>query len=146
MDVNWGIPPLLQISLSSNIKENTLRGMHALKRTSEEYKLVTCLEGSAIDCVVDLRIESEDYLKVQFFTLESTLPGTVIIPPGCIHGFMTTAPNTKLLYGMTAQYEPSQEVGMRWDDPMLGINWPFHPEVISDKDNGYSLLTAVPEL
>ncbi len=52
------------------------------------------------------------------------------IPPGFGHGFLTLKDNTHFLYKCTAEYAPSSDGGVRWDDPELNILWP-----LSDTDS-----------
>ena len=146
VDTEWGFPLTAQISLSTNTQAGTLRGMHAMVRSAEEYKAVTCLSGHMLDVVVDLRPESEDYLKVKYFELTADNPGTVLIPPGCVHGFITLADNTHVLYSMSIPFSSSLEVGFRWDDPLLGIKWPSSPAVISPKDAEFPRSISKPQL
>ena len=145
-DSDWGIPSFEQVSLSKNIHTGTLRGMHAMTREKNEYKLVTCISGKMLDVIIDCRPESPDYLVVNYFELDGEESKTIVIPPGCIHGFMTLEPRTNVIYTMSAHYDPSEEIGIRWDDPFLGIKWPSSVENISDKDNNFKLLEKSPAL
>jgi dTDP-4-dehydrorhamnose 3,5-epimerase len=38
---------------------------------------------------------------------------------------------------MGAAYAPELARGVRWDDPAFGIDWPFEPSIMSDKDAAY---------
>jgi dTDP-4-dehydrorhamnose 3,5-epimerase len=144
-DSLWGVPPVLQISVSTNLLPGTLRGMHASKREMGEFKVVTCLSGSVVDFVIDLRPESSEYGKKLKFELQEN-NASILIPPGCVHGFLTLEPNTEILYAMSAVYKPEMEVGFRWNDPLLAIDWPKTPEVISSKDAAHPLLDKFPVL
>ena len=53
------------------------------------------------------------------------------------HGFQTLDAHTELLYHHTAYYAPEAEGGIRYDDPLLGIEWPLSVGELSDKDQGY---------
>jgi len=37
-------------------------------------------------------------------------------------------------------YAPEYESGLRFNDPMLNIDWPIDPAVISEKDRSWGLL------
>lgn len=108
--------------------------------------MVTCIQGSISDFVVDLRPESPDYLIVQNFTLSEKNSGTLLIPPGCVHGYITLEPDTRVMYSMSALYSPEAEVGFLWNDPYLGIEWPMQPSIISERDSGFAPLESKPEL
>lgn len=146
MDINWGSDAISQVSLSTNPHAGTLRGMHGMIRAAREFKAVTCLTGSMLDVVIDLRPESDEYLQVNYFELSGENRATIVIPPGCIHGFMTLQAETEVLYCMSAPFDSQHEVGFRWDDPSLGIAWPTTPAVISKRDSEFSLAKTRPEL
>ena len=62
-------------------------------------------------------------------------PRLVLIPAGCAHGYQTLEDETDATYQVSMVYTPSAERGIRWDDPVLGIDWPIKEGVIvSDKD------------
>jgi dTDP-4-dehydrorhamnose 3,5-epimerase len=63
------------------------------------------------------------------------------IPEGCAHGFQVIEPNSELLYLHTAPYAPEAEGGVRWDDPLLAIDWPLKPTDISERDRNHPFLT-----
>lgn len=145
-DAKWGSSSIQQVSISRNLQPATLRGMHALERKANEYKFVTCLQGSVFDVVVDLRPESPQYLSIQEFELSGINRQTLVIPPGAAHGYLTLESNTVIMYSMSAEYDPKLEFGIRWNDPLLQINWPLIPKNISEKDSNYKLLSKLPKL
>ncbi len=146
VDTLWGVPPIVQVSVSYNVEVGTLRGMHSSIRESQEFKVVSCIQGAISDFVVDVRPESPDYMRVMNFELNSERPGSLLIPPGCAHGYVTRDPRTRVLYSMTSLYNPGTEVGYLWNDPVLGIKWPIEPTVISDRDLAFQMLSGLPEL
>ena len=145
-DAKWGNAEIQQVSISRNAQAGTLRGMHALLREANEYKFVTCLQGSVFDVVIDLRPESPQYLLVQQFKLSGSFKQTLVIPPGAVHGYLTLEQNTEILYSMSAEYDSKLEFGIRWNDPLLGITWPQSPDIVSEKDSNYTLLNEFPKL
>jgi len=56
------------------------------------------------------------------------------IPKGCAHGFQTLQDNTEVTYLMGEFYDPNLTGGLRWSDPLLAIEWPIDPPVLSDRD------------
>lgn len=138
-DFSEGIP-IKQVSISTNILSGTLRGIHYLQESALEAKSVQCFHGSAFDVVVDMRENSETYLDHVIMVLDSKIGNRVLIPPGCGHGFQTLEDHTSLAYTMTAKYDPNLELGVRFDDPRLGIEWPIPPTKISVKDLNWELL------
>lgn len=146
VDNLWGVPPIVQVSISFNKSVGTLRGMHSSIRSSEEFKVVSCMQGAISDFIIDLRPESPDYMKVLSFELDAKTPGSLLIPPGCAHGYVTREPETRVLYSMSSLYNAGTEVGYLWNDPILGIDWPIEPKVISERDLEFDLLTGNPKL
>ena len=55
---------------------------------------------------------------------------------GFLHGFCTIAPDTEVIYKVTADYDKAAERAVIWNDPTLAIPWPIAPEAahLSDKD------------
>jgi dTDP-4-dehydrorhamnose 3,5-epimerase len=117
----------------SSSKRHTLRGLHADPRMS---KLVQVLRGSAFDVLVDLRRDSPTYRMCYSTELRATEHTQLYIPAGCLHGFLALEDDTLLLYKQTAEYDPTAEYGVAWNDPDLEIDWPLNgaAPLLSPKD------------
>ena len=135
----------VQANTSFSSKKGTLRGLHYQKEPHSEDKLVKCLAGAIYDVVLDLRAESETYGKYAAFELTGENRSMVYLPKGCAHGFMTLMPNTEIMYLVSGAYAPQAEAGIRFDDPAFGIDWPFQPNEISEKDLQYSYVQLHPK-
>lgn len=131
-----------QCSISYNKKRGTVRGMHYQVAPHEEAKLVSCIRGSIIDAVVDLRPESDTYMKHIAIELSAENHRIVYIPAGCAHGFQSQEDETEVYYQISAPYAPDFARGMRWNDPLFAITWPLPVSVISDRDRDYPDFTA----
>ncbi len=131
----------VQTSLSFNQKINTLRGLHYQQSPHQEVKLVKCLHGAIYDVVVDLRVNSPTYCFWHSEILSSDDGKSILVPEGCAHGFLTLKENTTILYQISDFYNYSSAAGVRWNDPKFSITWPTIPEVISEKDNNFPLIT-----
>ena len=55
-------------------------------------------------------------------------------PAGCAHGFCVTSERAVVEYKCTALYDPTDEIGLAYDDPALEIPWPVERPVLSDRD------------
>ena len=134
-----GLPAeAVQASISFNSKRGTVRGMHFQWPPSEEGKLVRCIRGGVHDVLLDLRPTSSTYLRHVSVRLDDENRDSVFIPHGVAHGFQTLGDATEVLYQMTDEYAPALAVGVRWNDPAFGIEWPIHDAiVISGRDASY---------
>ena len=54
---------MVQSSMSRNLRRGTVRGMHLQLPPSQEAKLVRCTRGAIYDVIVDLRPDSQTYLR-----------------------------------------------------------------------------------
>lgn len=122
-----------------------LRGMHAQGGAQAQGKLVRVLCGSVLDVAVDIRKRSETYGQSFSITLDSGRANALWIPPGFLHGFLALEDHTVFAYKVTGFYDKSGEVGVRWDDPDLHINWPIDASklIISEKDKQLPLLKEI---
>ncbi len=126
-----------QCNISFNRARGTLRGMHFQEAPYGEAKLVRCTSGAVLDVIVDVRRNSPTHLA--HFAVELTAENRVAlyVPKGFAHGFLTLAPDTEVFYQMSDPFAPGHDRGLRWDDPAIGIEWPFAPNVIADRDANY---------
>lgn len=137
-----GLPSqLVQWNLSQNPHRGTLRGLHWQDASAPEDKLIHCIAGEIWDVAVDMRAGSATYGHHVGITLSAGSARAFQVPAGCAHGFITRAPDTQVLYGVSGAYTPQAERGARWNDPALAIDWPEAPTVISDKDAAWGDLT-----
>lgn len=126
-------------SLSRN--PGTVRGLHFQRPPAAQAKLIGCLSGRLLDCVVDIRPGSPTFGRS--LTVELTEAGEqLFVPVGFAHGFVTLTADVRAVYKVSSPYDRDAEGGIAWNDPVLAIDWPL-PGVeptISDKD------TALPPL
>jgi len=125
---------LVQCNTSFNKKKGTLRGMHYQASPYGEAKLVRCTLGSIYDVIVDIRKESKTYLQWIACELTAENRKMLYVPAGFAHGFQTLEDNTEVFYQMSEYYYPEYAHGIRWDDPVLDIDWPIKEKIFSAKD------------
>ncbi|MBC16636.1 dTDP-4-dehydrorhamnose 3,5-epimerase [Pseudodesulfovibrio profundus] len=125
---------IAQINHSLTRKVGSIRGMHFQRPPHAEIKIIRCLRGKCFDVAVDLRPESDTYLKWHGEILEGHDNKALLIPEGFAHGFQVLEADTELLYLHSEFYTPEVEAGVRFDDPQLAIEWPLPPSEISDRD------------
>jgi dTDP-4-dehydrorhamnose 3,5-epimerase len=130
----------VQDNFSRSVR-GTLRGLH-YQQPHAQGKLVMVVEGTVYDVVVDIRKGSPTYGTWQGFELSSDNYRQLYIPPGCAHGFCVTSEQAAVLYKCTDFYSPTDERGVIWNDPALGISWPVSAPLLSPKDQAYPRLAA----
>ncbi len=99
-------------------------------------KLVSVVRGAARDVIVDLRRSSPTFGQSFSVLLSADEGNQIFVPVGFAHGFLTLEPDTVLSYKVSNYYSPEHDSGIRFDDPLLGIDWGCNPAslVVSDKD------------
>lgn len=130
-------PHLAQCSISYNVRRGTLRGMHYQVSPFEEVKLIRCTRGAIFDVIVDLRPASTTFTR--YFSKELTADNRAMlyVPAGCAHGFMTLEDDTEVFYQMSQMFHPAHARGVRWNDPVFGIEWPNLPPIMLERDRSY---------
>jgi dTDP-4-dehydrorhamnose 3,5-epimerase len=66
--------------------------------------------------------------------LDADQGNALYLPRGVAHGFITLRDDCSVFYHFSRSYRPGVEMGVRWNDPDLAIDWPMQPTVISDRD------------
>jgi dTDP-4-dehydrorhamnose 3,5-epimerase len=130
-------PRIVQCNISYNRGKGTLRGMHYQAPPSEEDKLVRCTRGAIHDVIIDLRYGSKSFGKHFGAALTAENRTMLFIPKGFAHGFLSLVDDTEVLYQMSEFYSPDHARGIRWNDPVFGIEWPGEVRVLSGKDRSY---------
>ncbi|HEY1042331.1 MAG TPA: dTDP-4-dehydrorhamnose 3,5-epimerase [Telluria sp.] len=125
--------PFVQDNHSKSAR-NVLRGMHYQIR-QPQGKLVRVVSGSVFDVAVDLRRSSPTFGKWVGVELSAENKRQLWIPPGFAHGFVVTSDSAEFLYKTTDYWAPEHERSLCWNDPDVGIEWPFTGEPqLSAKD------------
>jgi len=120
----------------SSSGRGTLRGLHGqLQRP--QGKLVTCLQGEIYDVAVDARPHSPTFGQWESLRLSAEDFRQFYLPPGFLHGFCVLSDRAEVAYKCTTLYDPADEVGVRWNDPALGIDWPVPDPLLSQRDKSY---------
>jgi dTDP-4-dehydrorhamnose 3,5-epimerase len=136
-------PTAVQCNISFNHRRGTIRGLHMQRPPHAEVKVIRCMRGSFYDVIVDLRPASATYRRWFGVTLDAVERAALYVPRGFAHGFQTLEDETEAFYMVSDVYAPGAEVGIRWDDPAFGIEWPVGPPtMISEKDRTWPDLDA----
>ena len=130
---------IAQANISENKYKHTLRGFHYQVLPYGEGKTMTIMKGRIYDIIVDLRKESDTYLKWVSLELFPDMRTSFHVPPGCANAFLTMEDDTLVQYYCSYPYTPEAERGLRYSDPLFKFNWPVSiPAHISDKDANWS--------
>ncbi len=128
-----GIPkPFVQDNQSYSTK-NVLRGLHFQLR-HPQGKLVRVTQGSVFDVAIDVRKSSPTFGKWHGEIISAENKKQMYVPENFAHGFCVLSDSAEFLYKCTDFYTPGDEVGLIWNDPQLGIEWPIDEPILSDKD------------
>src|ERR1700722_6017394 len=118
----------------------SVRGMHFQRAPKADAKIVRCISGRIYDVIVDIRPTSPTRFQIFVNELAPTLATMVYIPAGFAHGFQTLADDSGVEYLMGIEYVADLSDGFRYNDPMVGIEWPEAVTVLSAKDVAWPLL------
>lgn len=107
-----------------------LRGLHYHRRQADLWYLVT---GRMQVGLADLRTQ-RGRPRTDTFVLDADEPATVYIPAGVAHGYLALT-QIDLVYFVTAEYDSTDEHGVAWNDPAIGIGWRLDAEpIVSERD------------
>lgn len=133
----------VQDNHSSSVR-NTLRGLH-LQWHKPQGKLVRVVRGEIWDVAVDLRRDSRTFGRWTAATLSADNFHQLYLPPGCAHGFCVLSDVAEVQYKCTELYDPQDEVGIAYDDPVLAIPWPVTDPILSLRDQQHGTLQQLLE-
>jgi len=109
----------------SKSKQWVIRGIHYSLAPEGQSKVVTCASGAIVDVLIDLRLHSPSYLKVEYIELSEDSGSVVYIPSGVGHGFIVESESASVVYLTSSGYSPEFEKAICPTDPDLGIKWPL---------------------
>jgi dTDP-4-dehydrorhamnose 3,5-epimerase len=128
-----------QCNMSYNHLKGTMRGMHYQLQPAAETKLVRCTRGAIYDVIIDMRPDSETYLKHFGIELSESNRTALYVPEMFAHGYLALTDGAEVVYQVGEFYSPGYERGLMYNDPFFGIQWPIPVSVISDKDAAWPL-------
>jgi dTDP-4-dehydrorhamnose 3,5-epimerase len=135
-----GISEAFVQSNHSRSTKGVLRGLHYQRQPKAQGKLVRATVGEIFDVVVDLRRSSPTYGDWLSASLSSENKQMVYVPQGFAHGFCVVSDVAEVQYMTTEEYAPTQEAGIIWNDPQLGITWPMNNPRVSARDQRWPRL------
>ena len=124
----------VQDNHSFSAKKGVLRGLHFQKGEAAQAKLVRCARGAVLDVAVDMRVGSPTYKKLVAVELSAENKRQLLIPRGCLHGFVTLTDDVEFLYKADNYYCPEADRNILWNDPEIGVDWGIEHPILSEKD------------
>lgn len=118
----------------SRSAKGVLRGLH-YQIQHPQGKLVRVVQGAVLDVAVDIRKSSPSFGQHVAVELSAENKRMFWIPEGFAHGFVVLSDTAEFLYKTTDYWHPEHERSIRWDDPVLKIDWRLQtPPALSGKD------------
>lgn len=115
----------------SRSKPGVLRGQHA----ENWNKLVYPVTGSLFASIVDIRVDSKTFGKVETFVFDDKHRYALFIPKGMANSFCVTGnSDVNYLYLVDSYWDGSDTRAIAWDDPDLAIDWPVKDPILSERD------------
>lgn len=112
----------------------TLRGLHFQVPPFAQAKLVRVIRGRILDVFVDIRKGSPAFGRWESIELSVERGSAVFIPRGFAHGYCTLTDDVVVQYKVDNLYSREDEMGIRWSDPDLALEWPTKDPIVSEKD------------
>jgi len=123
----------VQDNHSRSVK-GVLRGLH-YQIEQAQGKLVRCAIGEVFDVAVDVRKSSPTFGRWVGVVLSAANKRQLWVPEGFAHGFLVLSDIAEFLYKTTDYYAPEHERCINWNDPDVGIEWPYAAApILSGKD------------
>ena len=112
--------------IQDNISRSTkgvIRGLH-FQWEHPQDKLITVLNGSIIDIIVDIRKELHTFGQVYRFNLNAYRNNVLFVPRGFAHGFIALEDDTLVMYKVSSSHRIADDEGsIKFNDPTLNIDW-----------------------
>jgi dTDP-4-dehydrorhamnose 3,5-epimerase len=120
----------------SRSRRGVLRGLHMQIGDAAQAKLVRVIEGTVLDVAVDMRSGSPSFGEHFKIELSADNHKQFFIPAGFAHGFVVLSEIATFFYKVDKYYEPGNELGIKFDDRYLNIDWILDNDeiILSAKD------------
>jgi len=122
-----------KFTVISSSKKNVLRGLHMQKKFPQG-KYISVIKGKILDVVVDCRKKSKTFGKHFKIIISEKNSKSIYVPPGFIHGFVGLDKENIVIYSCTNYRNKQSELGVKWNDKNLNINWGIKKPILSKKD------------
>jgi|ETNmetMinimDraft_1059919.scaffolds.fasta_scaffold148683_2 dTDP-4-dehydrorhamnose 3,5-epimerase len=135
----------VQDNIATSIKKNTIRGMH-FQISKPQAKFVTCIKGSILDVVVDIRPDSKTFRDWISIVLDDQRYQQLFVPKGFAHGYKSISNDAIVMYKADEYYFKEDYQGIAWDDDELKIDWEISPSkdeiIVSEQDKSWAGISS----
>ncbi|MEN3305710.1 MAG: dTDP-4-dehydrorhamnose 3,5-epimerase [Micromonosporaceae bacterium] len=114
--------------------EGVVRGVHFADVPPGQAKYVTCVRGTVLDVVVDVRRGSPTFGRWDAVRLDDVDRRAVYLAEGLGHSFCALTDDATLAYLCSTTYNPGREHSVHPLDPDLAIEWPVAAPALSARD------------
>ncbi|MGH7885100.1 MAG: dTDP-4-dehydrorhamnose 3,5-epimerase family protein [Thermodesulfobacteriota bacterium] len=123
-------------------KPNVFRGMHLHKRHDEFFCLI---KGKCLVGLKDIRPGSPTKNNYSLYELHEKDISSIIFSAGLLHGwyFFEDSIHIQAVSESYTEYKDDDNIGCLWNDPDLGIPWPFKEVEISERAQNFLKLSEV---
>jgi len=124
----------------------TIRGLH-YQREPGQAKLLRATRGAVFDVAVDIRPSSPGFGRWVGVELSEDNHLMLFVPVGFAHGYAALSEITEVQYKVSQPYDAVQEATIAYDDPTIGVDWPFAEPTLSRRDrHAPSLRETFPDM
>lgn len=127
----------------SRSARGVLRGLH-YQLQHPQAKLCRVASGEVFDVAVDIRPGSPAFGQWYGVILSEENKLQLYVPRGFAHGYVVRSGTAEFLYKCSDYYYASDDRGVLWSDPAIGIPWDTPSPILSSKDQKYPRLSEVP--
>ncbi len=113
---------------------NVFRGMHFQGYPHPVSKIISIVQGTAIDFLFDMREKSATFRSLQVINLDAASPSSIFIPTGVAHGYLATAEKTIISYRMNGPFCANCDGGFSGELIAKFLPIPFSRTVQSVRD------------
>ena len=130
-----GIDTIFVQDNQSYSQKGVIRGLHFQRPPFAQAKLVRVIKGKVLDVAVDIRKGSPTYGQHYSVLLTGDNHRQYFIPEGFAHGFVALEDNSIFTYKCSQFYHKEAEMSIRYNDPILNIDWGLdEAPIMTEKD------------
>jgi len=115
-------------------KKNVFRGMHFQGDPHGVSKIVSIIQGSATDFLLDFRVNSETYGNLKIQEMNSDNPVSIYIPQGVAHGYISLENETIISYKFDGFFCANCDAGISGEVVNEYLPIDFSATIRSEKD------------